>query len=46
MCDLLPPTEQGGWTRFYQAWCLDVALGASSSVMEQFFPYGEEETQR
>jgi hypothetical protein len=46
MCDLLSPTEQGGWTRFYQAWCLDVAVDGSSSVLEQFFPYGEKETQR
>ena len=46
MCDLLSHTDQSGWTRFYHAWCLDVASGGSSSVMEEFFPYTEEETQR
>jgi hypothetical protein len=46
MCDLLSHADQGGWTRFYHAWCLDVASGGSSNVIEEFFPCTEEETQR
>jgi hypothetical protein len=45
MCDLLSHTDQGGWTRFHQAWCLDIAVGGYSTALDQSFPYSDEEPQ-